>query len=55
MLFEIITGNADVMMILVYLVVRDRLMHQAILQLAEETAGVDRDAVENKLKVLGGD
>jgi hypothetical protein len=39
--------------ILVYLVIRDRLIRNALLTLAEETDGVDRDHVADKLRVRG--
>jgi hypothetical protein len=39
--------------ILAYLVIRDRLMRNALLQLAEETEGVDRDHVAEKIRVRG--
>lgn len=55
MIPEIITGNADTMAILAYLVIRDKLMQNAILQLAEESGGVDREAVRDQLKVFSGD
>jgi hypothetical protein len=39
--------------ILAYLVVRDRLMRNALLTLAEETDGVSREHVAEKIRVRG--
>jgi len=42
--------------LLVYLYLRDRKMEEAILKLAEETHGVDKDRVRDSLNVqIGGD
>lgn len=49
------TAFLDTAAILIYLIVRDRLMRNAILQLASETEGVDRGHVADQLRIRGDD
>jgi len=52
----LVSEFGPVAVIILYLYLRDRKMERAILKLAEETPGVDRDRVRDTLEVnIGGD
>jgi len=51
----LISDIGPMAVVLAYLYVRDRRMEKAILQLAEETDGVDRSSVREQLEINLGD
>jgi hypothetical protein len=51
----LISDIGPMAVVLAYLYLRDRRMEKAILQLAEETDGVDRSSVREQLEINLGD
>jgi len=51
----LISDIGPMAVVLAYLYLRDRRMERAILQLAEETDGVDRSSVREQLEINLGD
>jgi len=55
MIGPLISDIGPMAVVLAYLYLRDRRMEKAILQLAEETDGVDRSSVREQLEINLGD